>query len=116
MRGAVVITLTIATYALFLVMLQGEGVDAETEVNGTSTKLGDILVDKPTNLRDCIKKCQTIACQYKSLTKEEVLECICKCLELFWMWVNIQDAELCNQTIIIKYLVIIFDLGDSLFL
>ena len=85
MRGAVVITLTIATYALFLVMLQGEGVDAETELNGTSTNqvLCSILVDRPTTLDACIEKCEKIACQYKSLTKEDVLECIRKCREIF---------------------------------
>lgn len=64
MRGAVVITLTIATYALFLVMLQGEGVDAEIEGNGNNTRLCSILVDKPTNLDECIAKCEKIACQY----------------------------------------------------
>lgn len=84
MRVAVSITLTIVAYALFLVMLQGEGADAEGENgNNTETKLRDVLCDKPTNLRDCIRKCNTIACLYPSLTKKEVLECICKCLELF---------------------------------
>ena len=81
MRGAVLITLTIVAYALFLVMLQGEGADAETGRN--NTKLRDILLDRPRSLRDCILKCKKIACLYPSLTKKEVLECIWKCLDLF---------------------------------
>ena len=72
-------------------MLQGEGVDAEIEGNGTNTRLCSILVDKPTNLDECIEKCEKIACQYESLTKKD-------------------------QTMIIKYLVFIFALGDSLLL